>query len=89
VSPQNSSAPPAEIAKALAALVPPSDLVIPVEEWDWDEIRRLEDVVRVRYSRFPRCEKCNALMVLGQSRLHHSCRPPAPLPPRKLKAKGR
>lgn len=84
MNPSNSSALLADLAK----LAPPVDRVIPVEEWDWDEIRRLEDIVRERYQRFPRCEKCSALMVLAQVRTHHSCRPPAPVPS-KPKLRGR
>jgi hypothetical protein len=77
----NSSALPVEL------IPPPSDLLIPVEEWDWDEIRRIEDAVHERFRRFPRCERCAALMVLGQIRLHHSCRPPDPALASKRRAK--
>lgn len=49
--------------------------VVPVEEWDWDEIHRLEKAARRRlYANNPRCDPCTKPMVCGQTGAHITCR---------------
>lgn len=47
--------------------------VIPVEEWDWDEIHRLEKTARRRLAKCPRCGSCTHPMVCGQVGDHFVC----------------
>lgn len=72
----NSSGPPADPS------VPSGQRVVPVDEWDWDEIHRIEAVALQRLRRNPKCEECGEPMVLGQKRAHYTCRPPEPPRPK-------
>lgn len=47
---------------------------IPVEEWDWDEIHRLEKAARDRLARKPKCRPCGQPMVCGQTDTHYVCK---------------
>lgn len=48
--------------------------VVPVEEWDWDEIGRLDKAARRRlYANNPRCDPCTKPMVCGQTGSHFVC----------------
>jgi hypothetical protein len=47
---------------------------VPLEDWDWREIVRLERLAVARALRGPRCQKCGKPMVLRQSDTHYTCR---------------
>lgn len=46
---------------------------IPVEDWDWDEIRRLDRNAINRLKRNPKCGVCTKPMVCGQTGHHCTC----------------